>query len=86
MESPAWINIVSFTPALGVTCGRKFNESLLLYHCYDEIEAAEWRKSMAVCWKKIYADRRCRNCDFEKAFTKQKKAISRKWFPCKKCS
>jgi glycosyltransferase involved in cell wall biosynthesis len=38
------INIVAFNPSLGVVCGRKFNESLLIYHCYDQIEAANWLK------------------------------------------
>ena len=38
------INIVAFNPALGVVCGRKFGEELLLYHCYDQISAANWLK------------------------------------------
>jgi hypothetical protein len=38
------INIVAFNPAMGVVCGRKFNEALLIYHCYDQIEAATWLK------------------------------------------
>ena len=38
------VHIVAFNPAMGVTNGRKFNEKLLLYHCYDEIEAAQWLK------------------------------------------
>lgn len=38
------INIVAFNPALGVVCGRKFNEELLVYHCYDQISAANWLK------------------------------------------
>jgi Glycosyltransferase len=36
------IHIVAFNPAVGVECGRKFNEKLLIYHCYDDIESAEW--------------------------------------------
>ncbi len=38
------INIVAFNPALGVVNGRKFNENLLIYHCYDVIESANWLK------------------------------------------
>ncbi len=38
------INIVSFNPAVGVKAGRKLGEELLLYHCYDTIEAADWIK------------------------------------------
>jgi glycosyltransferase involved in cell wall biosynthesis len=38
------INIVSFNPAVGVKVGRKLGEELLLYHCYDTIEAADWIK------------------------------------------
>lgn len=36
------LNIVAFNPAVGIECGRKFNEKLLIYHCYDDIESAEW--------------------------------------------
>jgi glycosyltransferase involved in cell wall biosynthesis len=36
------INIVAFNPAVGVECGRRFNEKLLIYHCYDDIESADW--------------------------------------------
>jgi len=36
------INIVAFNPSMGLMCGRKFNEALLIYHCYDQIEAADW--------------------------------------------
>jgi glycosyltransferase involved in cell wall biosynthesis len=38
------LNIVSFNPILGVVTARKFNEKLLLYHCYDEIKEAAWMK------------------------------------------
>jgi glycosyltransferase involved in cell wall biosynthesis len=38
------VNIVSFNPAIGVKAGRKLDEKLLLYHCYDTIEAADWIK------------------------------------------
>ena len=38
------VHIVAFNPAMGITNGRKLNEKLLLYHCYDEIEAAQWLK------------------------------------------
>lgn len=34
------ISIVSFNPAIGLEVGRRFDESLLLYLCYDEIQAA----------------------------------------------
>ncbi len=36
------LNMVAFNPALGLVCGRKFNERWLIYHCYDEINAAKW--------------------------------------------
>jgi Glycosyltransferase len=36
------VNIVAFNPMVGVVCGRKFNEKLLIYHCYDDIGSAEW--------------------------------------------
>lgn len=39
------VNIVSFNPPYGVVNGRKFGESLLLYHCYDEIGEAAWMKN-----------------------------------------
>ncbi|HMH34018.1 MAG TPA: hypothetical protein VK543_13355 [Puia sp.] len=42
------IHVVAFTPAVGVSCGRQFNESLLIYHCYDEIAAAGWLKKHGV--------------------------------------
>ena len=38
------INITAFIPALGVVTAGKFNEKTILYHCYDEIEAAAWLK------------------------------------------
>ncbi|WP_207632857.1 glycosyltransferase [Foetidibacter luteolus] len=38
------VNITAFNPSLGLVTGRKFNESLLIYHCYDAIEAANWMK------------------------------------------
>ena len=38
------INITAFTPAIGMVTAGKFNEKLLIYHCYDAIEAATWLK------------------------------------------
>ena len=38
------INIVAFNPALGLVNKRKLKEKLLIYHCYDEINAALWLK------------------------------------------
>ena len=38
------INITAFNPTIGVATARKFNENLLIYHCYDAIEAANWMK------------------------------------------
>lgn len=38
------INITAFNPAIGCVTGGKFNEKLLIYHCYDMIEAAMWMK------------------------------------------
>ena len=38
------LHIVAFNPAMGVVNGKKFNEKLLLYYCYDEINAAQWLK------------------------------------------
>lgn len=35
------INFVAFNQAMGVTTGRRFNESVLIYHCYDEIRGAD---------------------------------------------
>ena len=34
------INFVAFNQAMGVTTGRRFNEHVLIYHCYDEIRGA----------------------------------------------
>ena len=48
------INIVAFNPAMGVVCGRRFNEDLLLYHCYDEIEAANWLKRHGVSLERTF--------------------------------
>jgi glycosyltransferase involved in cell wall biosynthesis len=36
------IVINAFSPALGIFNIGRFNETLQLYHCYDEIGAAEW--------------------------------------------
>ncbi|RYY53556.1 MAG: glycosyltransferase [Chitinophagaceae bacterium] len=38
------INVVAFNPILGNETGKRFNEKLLLYHCYDEISEAVWMK------------------------------------------
>lgn len=38
------IDIVAFNPGIGMHTGRNFNEKLLIYHCYDAIEAANWMK------------------------------------------
>ncbi len=38
------VNITAFIPALGVVTAGKFQEKTILYHCYDEIEAAAWLK------------------------------------------
>jgi glycosyltransferase involved in cell wall biosynthesis len=42
------ISIVSFNPAIGLEVGRKLNERLLLYLCYDEIAAAPHLKKHGV--------------------------------------
>jgi len=42
------VHIISFNPALGLQIGRQFNESVLLYLCYDEISAAPHLKKHGV--------------------------------------
>ena len=43
------IHIVAFNQAMGVTTGRRFNEQVLIYHCYDEIHGAhEWRQKHGI--------------------------------------
>lgn len=43
------INIVAFNQAMGVTTGRRFNEHVLIYHCYDEIHGAdEWMRKHGI--------------------------------------
>jgi glycosyltransferase involved in cell wall biosynthesis len=43
------INIVAFNQAMGVTTGRRFNEHVLIYHCYDEIRGAQkWARKHGV--------------------------------------
>lgn len=42
------IQLVAFNPTLGLQVGRQFNESLLLYLCYDEIAAAPHLKKHGV--------------------------------------
>ncbi len=44
----ALVHIISFNPALGLQIGREFNESVLLYLCYDEISAAPHLKKHGV--------------------------------------
>lgn len=39
------IHIVAFNPLMGVVNGKKFGETILIYHCYDEIGHAHWMKS-----------------------------------------
>lgn len=39
------IHIVAFNPLMGAVNGRKFRESVLIYHCYDEIGHAPWMKN-----------------------------------------
>lgn len=43
MDAPVVIN--AFNPFLGVDLAGKLNEELLLYYCYDEINAADWLKT-----------------------------------------
>jgi len=38
------IHINAFNPAMGEVTARGFGEKILIYHCYDEIEAATWLK------------------------------------------
>lgn len=38
------IHINAFNPAMGEVTAFKFGEKQLIYHCYDEIEAAAWLK------------------------------------------
>jgi glycosyltransferase involved in cell wall biosynthesis len=38
------INIISLNPAMGLANGRRFNESVLIYLCYDEISQASYIK------------------------------------------
>ena len=49
------IQIVAFNPALGLETGRRFNESLLLYLCYDEIAVAPHLKKHGVWQEKRFA-------------------------------
>ncbi len=49
------INIVSFNPALGLEVGREFNESVLLYLCYDEIAAAPHLKKHGIWQERKFA-------------------------------
>lgn len=43
------INFVAYNQAMGVTTGRRFNEHVLIYHCYDEISGAnDWAKKHGI--------------------------------------
>ena len=46
------INIVSFNPLYGVVNGGRFQEKVLIYHCYDEIEQANWMKKHGPIYEK----------------------------------
>lgn len=48
------IHIVAFNPTLGVVTARRFNEKLLLYHCYDEIKEARWMKKHGPGFEEIF--------------------------------
>ncbi|HUQ97124.1 MAG TPA: glycosyltransferase [Chitinophagaceae bacterium] len=48
------IQVVSFNPTIGLETGRQFNERLLLYLCYDEIEAAPHLKKHGVWQEKAF--------------------------------
>jgi glycosyltransferase involved in cell wall biosynthesis len=49
------IHLVSFNPMMGLEVGRKFNESLLLYLCYDEIAVAPHLKRHGVWQERAFA-------------------------------
>ncbi|MET0635105.1 MAG: glycosyltransferase [Chitinophagaceae bacterium] len=48
------IQIVAFNPILGVSTARRFNETLLLYHCYDEIGEAMWMKKHGAAFERKF--------------------------------
>jgi len=48
------ISLVSFNPMLGLEIGRRLNERLLLYLCYDEIAAAPHLKKHGVWQEKAF--------------------------------
>lgn len=48
------IHIVGFNPILGNETGKRFNEKLLLYHCYDEIGEAVWMKKHGAAAEKQF--------------------------------
>lgn len=50
------IHLVSFNPTLGLEVGRRFNERLLLYLCYDEIAAAPHLKKHGVWQEKAFGN------------------------------
>lgn len=45
------IHIVAFNPLMGVVNGRKFGETILIYHCYDEIGHAPWMKNHGTAYE-----------------------------------
>jgi glycosyltransferase involved in cell wall biosynthesis len=45
------IHIVAFNPLMGVVNGRKFEETILIYHCYDEIGHAPWMKNHGMAYE-----------------------------------
>jgi glycosyltransferase involved in cell wall biosynthesis len=49
------ISIVSFNPTIGLEVGRRLNEKLLLYLCYDEIAAAPHLKKHGVWQEQQFA-------------------------------
>lgn len=46
------INFVAFNLGMGVTTARHFNEHVLIYHCYDEVKGAEWKRRHGVALEK----------------------------------
>ncbi|HTE25993.1 glycosyltransferase [Flavitalea sp.] len=49
------INIISFNPSIGLYTGKRLGESLLIYHCYDEIGAATWMKKHGPAQERQFA-------------------------------
>jgi glycosyltransferase involved in cell wall biosynthesis len=49
------INFTSFNPSVGLYTGKRLGESVVIYHCYDEIGAANWLRKHGPAQERRFA-------------------------------